>query len=135
MRLTKNENGLYVDNNCIVPQSNDIITKLGQLEDVLEKYDMDNIKKLSVHLELLREFTNIKNELGIDLLILFKALKNGIWVKYDANFGFTGKPKIVIEKDKCTEICLRKKKWWIQENDFLLKDYGKTWALTKEELL
>ena len=77
----------------------------------------------------------IEEELGIDLLTLIKALKNGIYVKYDSDFGFTGKPHIVIKKDKATEICFRDKKWWIQENEFMLKDYGKTWALTKEELL
>lgn len=92
-------------------------------------------QKLFSCLQKLGQLEDIEDGLGIDLLTLFKALKNGIWVKYDADFGFTGKPEIVIKKDKCTEICLRNKKWWIQENDFLLKDYGKTWALTKEELL
>lgn len=38
MRLTKKDKyGLYIDDNCIVPQSNDIITKLGQLEDIEER--------------------------------------------------------------------------------------------------
>lgn len=91
--------------------------------------------RLQAIYDKLFDLEDIEEELGIDLVTLFKALKNGIWVKYDADFGFTGKPKIVIKKDKCTEICLREKKWWIQENDFLLKDYGKTWALTRKELL
>ena len=95
--------------------------------------DMSNATREN-KLDKLGKLEDIEEELGIDLITLFKALKNGIWVKYDADFGFTGKPKIVIKKDKCTEICLREKKWWIQENDFLLKDYGKTWALNKEEL-
>ena len=46
MRLTTNENGLYIDNDCIVPQSNDIITKLGQLEDIMEKYDINSPEEL-----------------------------------------------------------------------------------------
>ena len=109
MRLTKKSDKLGYCLRHSSISTNKCWDKLGQLEDIEE-------------------------ELGIDLVTLFKALKNGVWVKYDADFGFTGKPKIVIEKDKCTEICLREKKWWIQENDFLLKDYGKTWALTKKEL-
>ena len=88
----------------------DAIQKLGQLEDIEE-------------------------ELGIDLITLFKALKNGIYVKYDATFGLKEKPRIVIKKDKATTLCFREGKWWIQEEDELIKDYGKTWALTKEELL
>ena len=86
-------------------------------------------------MQKLGQLEDVEEELGIDLITLFKALKNGIWVKFDDDFGFTGKPHIVIHKDKATDLCFRDKKWWIQENDFYLKDYGKTWALTKEELL
>lgn len=82
----------------------------------------------------LADLEDIEEELGIELITLFKALKEGIWVKYDSDFGMTNKPKIKITKDTATEICYRNKKWYIQENETLTKDYGKTWALTKEEL-
>ena len=114
MRYThklKKSDGNY--NYFLIPikeQCDDAENKLGQLEDIEE-------------------------ELGIDLITLFKALKNGIWVKYDSDFGITGKPKIKIVKDTATEICFRNGKWYIQEGEELLKNYGKTWALTKEELL
>lgn len=86
-------------------------------------------------LQKLGRLEDIEEELGIDLITLFKALKKGIFVTYDSDFGMTNKPKIKILKDTATGICYRDKKWYIQENDALIKDYGKTWALTKEELL
>lgn len=104
MRLTTNENGLYVDNNCIVPQSNDIITKLGQLEDIEE-------------------------ELGIDLVTLFKALKNGIWYKSGREYYHAIMDFSLVSK--CFREYIPYGKTYIR---FYLKDYGKTWALTKEEL-
>ncbi len=102
----------------------------------LEKYSEleENVDcDLSIAIDKLGAHEDIEQELGVDLVTLVKALKNGIWIKYDSNFG-EGKPKIVIQKDTATGICWRDGKWWIEENDFLLKDYGKTWALTKEEL-
>ena len=84
-----------------------IFNKLGQLEDIEE-------------------------ELGIDLITLFEALKKGIFVSYDSSFGMANKPKIKITKDKATGICYRNKKWYIQEDETLIKDYGKTWSLDKK---
>lgn len=100
----------------------------------IERANQTEINIIEKELKEHEQYKATEQELGIDLVTLFKALKNGIWVKYDADFGFTGKPHIVIKKDKATEICFRDKKWWIQENDFSLKDYGKTWALTREVL-
>lgn len=77
-----------------------IIAKLGQLEDIEE-------------------------ELGIDLLILLKALKQGHI--YSAEFGETDIDLFFPDHDK----------WSFDDskgNVFYVKDYGKTWALTKEEL-
>ena len=106
MRLTKNDNGLYFDDDCICPQTNDIIDKLGQLED-------------------------IEDELGIDLITLFKVL-NADKV-YNRQYGYY---------DLCSIDIKEKTIWFDNEkvvdkkpiDTLLLKDYGKTWALTKEEL-
>ena len=107
-RLTmKIKEGFYIAPN--INSTDDLKYKLGQLEDIEE-------------------------ELGIDLVTLFKALKKGIFVAYDSSFGMANKPKIKIVKDKATGICYRNKKWYIQEDETLIKDYGKTWALTKEEI-
>lgn len=81
----------------------DAIDKLGQLEDIEE-------------------------ELGIDLIILLKAVKDGIWVRHPYN-------SIDYEPFRID--------YWIDyktgEEGMMIcgmeiKDYGKTWALTKEEL-
>ena len=85
----------------------DCIDKLGQLEDIEE-------------------------ELGIDLVTLFKALNNGVWEIDD----YTKKIKQTeIRGIELYGLCAI----WsptIPECDYTLKyqDYGKTWALTKEEL-
>lgn len=73
----------------------------------------------------LSQYEDIEEELGIELATLFKALKQGFYHKDD--FGYiefiSGYMIKMLNKDKYEE--LRK----------TLKDYGKTWALTKEELL
>lgn len=159
MRLTKKDSAIigeydYVDE---LDNLDPIVNKLGQLEDVLEKYDMDNIKKLSVHLELLRELTNIKNELGIDLVTLFKANKNGFYYKKDNKIEFCRWCIRVNDKLVETLPCYAVKETTLQSCYYgdveelkpvedahywswktcvsvSLKDYGKTWALTEEEL-
>ena len=91
-----------------------VMNKLGQLEDIEE-------------------------ELGIDLITLFKALKNGIWAKYKTQHNeeqviylgmipvrFRYYPTISLKNREFAFEC--DKQYW------KLKDYGKTWALTKEEL-
>lgn len=82
----------------------DIFNKLGKLEDIEE-------------------------ELGIDLITLFKALKNGVYVRYTNN---EIEHRIVagIEEENIT-LCIKENK----ECYMYFDEYGKTWALTKEELL
>lgn len=117
MRLTrKNKAGNYVFNFGITQDNKLLNNKLGQLED-------------------------IEDELGIDLITLFKALKeqqpiyyvNGSIIKFecfsneycyyykDIDFKYKS---LNIYKDICS-----------LEESLYFKDYGKTWALTKEELL
>lgn len=109
-RLTKKDkNGYQVKgdnpNTSIAMDISNAIQKLGQLEDIEE-------------------------ELGIDLHTLFKALKNGIYYKYKVRSGeyrisecrkcyLTGVGTLVVDYHTYK----------------YLYDYGKTWALTKEELL
>jgi len=114
MRLTKKSDRDYTGYEPVEElvkgnNASPIIGKLGQLEDIEE-------------------------ELGIELVTLFKALKNGIYEKFEDGeyVKFNGlcmpikshKLKLNVNK-KCLE----------RGNDyFYFKDYGKTWALTKEEL-
>lgn len=78
----------------------------------------------------LGQLEDIEDELGIDLVTLFKALKQGgVYVKE----RFAGDTKI---KMHSFEICGDSNgiSIWSQVR-LNAKDYGKTWALTKEELL
>ena len=76
------------------------------------------------------EYRMLENELGIDLITLFKALQNGI---YDKRRYYQG---------SCLSLSNGNLGLYINDLDrlFLFKDYGKTWSvvkddLTKEELL
>ena len=102
-RLTKNE-----------PRENSNFPY--QLKDKELRTELDAIHKLG-------QLEDIEDELGIDLVTLFKALKqNYVYVR--TNVG--------IEKNKGFNICGLELWSQIKLNP---KDYGKTWALTKEELL
>ena len=109
MRLTeKDKNKAFLTKQPFT----EMINKLGKLEDIEE-------------------------ELGIDLIILFKALKNGCYFK--ETFDYMGKTQTQIifteftylyyADDICAYIIHARTK------DHYLENYGKTWALTKEELL
>ena len=111
MRLTKKfilaENGYYYYSTQYNEYTSPLVEKLGQLEDIEE-------------------------ELGIDLITLFKALEEGIWFK-----NFDG--KLRFSPLMCAELEISEKGLSLisMEMDalFYFKDYGKTWALTREELL
>lgn len=75
----------------------------------------------------LADLEEIEKELGIDLLTLFKALKDGI---YSRDYGYLLVEHFVLKHEKQ----LHCKPLRIVEYRFALKDYGKTWALTREEL-
>lgn len=60
------------------------------------------------------EYKSLEEELGIDLITLFKAFKNGIYYK---------------GKDNTINFCKIKESIYVK-----LKDYGKTWALDRSEL-
>ena len=115
MRLTEKINGKYCYKNQAFIHTN-MTKKLGQLEDIEE-------------------------ELGIDLVTLFEAFKNGIYC-------FNENKEIFFEKIEHFVPCMEKQlhtrgklsiihgvKSEGKEKHFAIKDYGKTWALTVEELL
>lgn len=73
---------------------------------------------------------DIEEELGCDLITLFKALNSCWFRKFTTNIVLGDiRPKLVFQGG-----------WYLQPNltelpmIYALKDYGKTWALTKEEL-
>ena len=83
-------------------------------------YATEKTMKMAVKLGQLED---VEDELGIDLVILFKALSCGAWEKQKDN---------VLNFDDCK---LLYKRIQIGSNVHWLSNYGKTWALTKEELL
>ena len=116
-RLTRKIKGYYsVDLRTCLPMeyeqienSNACVDKLGKLEDIEE-------------------------ELGIDLVTLVKAL-NGLYYKFRPEDREISKMKVPMLRIINGEYCWICPKWmtttWMS---VLVKDYGKTWALTKEEL-
>lgn len=99
----------------------------------------DELKPLFYTIEKeLKEYEQYKTtekEFGIDLLTLIKALKNGIY----SSFVDSSNKRIIL---KSNEVLLLKTldglDCFFEDNDerfLLFSDYGKTWALTKEELL
>ena len=93
-------------------------------------------------LELI-EYKKIEEELGIDLITLFKAFENGIWIKF--NMGSrTYNWKTGETKETGDQVVFHKAPYKILAENIAYfrrlfekeytENYGKTWALTKEEL-
>lgn len=72
---------------------------------------------------------DLEEEIGIDLITLFKATQQGIWMKHNKDFYFFDN-LMVDFKNKCLV--------QIVSNDevetFPFDSYGEDWGLTKEEL-
>ena len=88
----------------------------------------------------LGKLENWENKLGIDLDILFQALENGCYVKHTIIYEEENRREEVFGlcKMPCVFYSQNNKGFGFvygHEIPVLLKDYGKTWALTKEELL
>ena len=122
MRLT--EKGLDIKPNGIGYLER--YQKLSQLEDILEKYNIDSPELLDLDLKtchkLVYEYGQLEEELGIDLITLFKAISCGAYQK-----GKDG----MLDFNDCK---LLYKRIQIGNTVHWLSNYGKTWALTKEEL-
>lgn len=82
-------------------------------------------------LEKLGQYEDIEEELGIDLLTFIKALTQGFYAK-----GFEHKQHAVSFKKskngfyRFTDVDM----YHMEYMTWFFADYGKTWALTKEEL-
>lgn len=89
----------------------------------------NDYKVVKKDLEVLEQYKKTEEELGIELLTLFKALNNGAWTKFNNEIS---------KCDECEYEMLDIYIYFYWNSGkhlvFLLSDYGKTWALTKEEL-
>lgn len=92
--------------------------------------EKDNIKLTSV-VDKLGQLEDIEEELGIDLTTLFKAFKNGFYgIDKDGSIKhFAVEHYVPFLKGIHTNGIMLG-----TERRYKLCDYGKTWALTKEEL-
>lgn len=132
---------------------------LESYRDTYDRYEGIESNEFEKICDELIEYKSLEKELGIDLITLFKALKKGIWYKhnemkvnpkyYDNNdrWDWCDLPyyietkKIVIEyikkfglrksNDKLLFFSVRAYDDWYE---LYFEDYGKTWALTREEL-
>jgi len=102
---------------------------MSRLTDKDKTYMNNTMTKLQV-------IENIEEELGIDLITLFKALTNGLYGKF---YLENGEPNIIFNSNKFNFIDKEHKcfdsYFSPHPTHLYFKDYGKTWALTKEELL
>ena len=101
-RLTEKRDGFYYDTDkCVVSNCSQ---KLGKIEDLEE-------------------------ELGIDLITLFKATQQGIWMKRNKDFYFFDN-LIVDLKHKCLVQIISND----EVETFPFDSYEEDWGLSREEL-
>ena len=95
-------------------------------DPVENEYKQDLANQKLMHLE------DIEEELGIDLVTLFKALTSTVYLYHNGELTECEQAPCLLCFDN--EYCLEYHFEYDIEQVYL-KDYGKTWALTKEELL
>ena len=79
----------------------------------------------------LKYLEDIDEEIGIDLITLFKSLE-GIWVKStNDDVYYVGSPYLCFSENEKRELELQFK---VGDTWYKIKDYGKTWALYKLDL-
>lgn len=130
---------------------------LQYIKELKEKHadKVGSIRRLNAIETELKQYKNLEEELGIDLITLFKALKDGVWIKYKK--PWETKYKVEYFKPDEFAICFHddmimfcKVRYYGDEYDwgrsieiegdfedthyFGTSNYGKAWALTKEEL-
>ena len=159
--LAKDENGKAL-NYAVYPDKENQRNanfKLGQYEDIEEEFQIDNFDDLKERLKTykflanhgmscvdvegyncmlkdLKEYHDIEEELGIDLITLFKALKNGVWFKprKSKTISFYGVVRFWKGSLEIREKLYNKYVGGSSKRIIQFQYYGKTWALTKNEL-
>lgn len=145
MRLTyelgyKGSGEYDTDNTKDMPINNiwKAINKLGKLEDILEKYAIVDLEQLDKRLEKsvtdftylgygkreVKDYYNIEQKLGIDLITFFTALENGFYYKSGNTYCWTSAK---------WAWCIGRDYFKIQGQKYYFKDIGITWALKLED--
>ena len=101
-----------------------------------EKMTKEELKMTSKEAhEKLHQILNIEEELGIDLTILFNALKNGVY--YFDEQGRLIYSCVWLTDNNVNDGVHKKPSYSFKtpyHETLLFEDYGKTWALSEEEL-
>ena len=117
------------------------MNSLESLKILKDSYHSDrDIELLNIIEHDLEQYKKIEDELGIDLVTLFKVLTaEDLWWK-TITLGIV-KTTFKLENIRPSlTYDIENKKWYIDLESHtlvgfeLLEDYGRTWALTKEEL-
>lgn len=109
--------------------------------DLIGKYDSNNEEFCKNHklrnelLNKLGQLEDIEEELGIDFNILVEAIKYSVFVKtYDGGIDEV-EPYIGYSYGECVlKFYGMESVKYLRYYPYKTKDYGKTWALTQEEL-
>ena len=105
---------------------------------------MNNLVKLSFHVDLLRDFAKLKNELGIDALLYLKVMSHQVvYIKgKEPEWGGFGDESEIesyhvmrFTKDRLEVRFTYSDTYATHIIKNPLNSYGKVWAVTKEELL
>lgn len=101
----------------------------------------DNLEHLEKVYTKLGQLEDIEEELGIELIPLLKTkkfyVKDNVWNylkddDYGISYQKSSRTEIFLQ-DKYA-ICFDSKEILLGSKTYKLEDYGKTWALTREEL-
>ena len=159
MRLTIKIENEYFSN--VVPNEHHnaikpCLNKLGQIEDILDKYNIVDLGELDVCLEneqkgtdyfekwwdkrfkeLIKPYKDIEKELGIDLITYIKLVQEGFYgfcrdEDHDKPYIFQFLPHDFVAFSD--ELVVYREDSDEVYTTYKYKDYGKTWSLTKEEL-
>lgn len=102
----------------------------GRLDGKSFTETIEYIKKI---IDKLEQLEDIEDELGIDLITLFRAIYNGVYyiknnqIAYEKTIGLCNENINIADRPKFTRL-------YVNHIYVLFSDYGKTWALTREEL-
>ena len=108
-----------------------IMEKYGETNTLEGTYDYFLVIKKD--LEKLDQLEKIEEELGIDLITVFKALKNGIYHK-DENNIIEFDSDIEFDYGYYADESTPKAYYFTGDEMYLFNEYGKKWSLDKKEL-
>lgn len=106
-----------------------VITQIDKDGNITKK-EFIEVKDKDEAYKKLYELEDIEQEIGIELTTLFKAVMNGFWCKNQYGYHQVDEYEYVIDLESSRLIQLYEEDGEV----FYFEDYGKDWALTKQEL-